>query len=104
MTNDLRVGFFGLRHLHPSGYLALFKQVQGATVVAVAETDDAVRTAFQETHAIRTCESWTTLLDRIEIDLAVVFLPHNEMPDAVIACAEKGITALEERIEFALDD
>lgn len=97
MNNDLRVGILGLRHLHPASYLPLFEQTDGATVVVAADTDDAVRAAFQQEHGIRTCESWETLLDRVEIDLAVVFLPHVECPDAVVACAEKGIHVIDEK-------
>lgn len=97
MTHELRVGFLGLRHLHPASYLPLFEQVEGARVVAAADSDDGVRASFQQRHEIRSCESWTFLLDRVEIDLAVVFLPHAEMPEAVVACAEKGIHVIVEK-------
>jgi len=97
MTNDLRIGILGLRHLHPASYLPLFAQVEGTTVVAAADTDDAVRAAFQQEHGIRTCASWQTMLERVELDVAVIFLPHVEMPDAAIACAERGIHVLVEK-------
>ena len=97
MTNQLRVGILGLRHLHPASYLPLFAQVDGTTVVAAADTDEAVRAAFQQEHGIATHESWEALLDREHIDLAVIFLPHVEMPDAAFACAEKGIHLIVEK-------
>ena len=93
----LRVGILGLRHLHPRSYMPLFQAVPDLKVVAAAEHDPAVLEPFVRDFQLRGYRDWRELVARERIDLAVVFLPHADCPDAAVACAEGGINLLIEK-------
>ncbi len=97
MTQDLSVAFLGLSHLHPRSYVPLFQAVPGATVVAAADSNAAVLESFTKDFPVRGYANWRDLLERERLDLAVIFLPHADCPDAAVACARRGVHVLVEK-------
>ena len=93
----LSVGFLGLSHLHPPSYMPLFQAIPGATVVAVADSNPAVLDRFTRDFPVRGYSEWRDLLERESLDLAVIFLPHADCPDAAVACAQRGVHVLVEK-------
>jgi predicted dehydrogenase len=94
---NLRAGFIGLRHLHPKSYMPVFRAANGIDVVAVAESDRAVLESFGREFPVTTYSEWPAMLDAESLDVAVVFLPHNECPEAAVGCAERGIHLIVEK-------
>ncbi len=77
--------------------MPLFEAVPGMRVVAAAERDQKFLPAFVRDFGIRAYADWRDLIERETPDLAAVFLPHAECPEAAIACAERGINLLVEK-------
>ncbi len=94
---DIRVGLIGLRHLHPRGYMASFRAVNGVQVVAAAERDDTVLKDFTKDFPLRGYGDWREMLEHERLDLAVIFLPPAECPEAAISCARSGVHILAEK-------
>ena len=93
----LTVGILGLCHLHPRSYMINFQAIPGMTVTAVADSNQAVLEGFTKDFAVRGYSDWRELIDRERPDLAVLFLPHAECPEAAIACAEHSVHVLVEK-------
>jgi UDP-N-acetyl-2-amino-2-deoxyglucuronate dehydrogenase len=86
----LGVGIIGLRHLHPRDYLPLFEQVPETEVVAVAESDKGMLKEFTSENKIKGYEDWHELLEREDVDIVAIFLPHAQCPEAVEVAASRG--------------
>jgi predicted dehydrogenase len=97
MAQPLSVGFLGLSHLHPRSYMPLFQAVPGATVIAAADSNASVLESFTKDFSVRGYADWRPLLEREHLDLAVIFLPHADCPDAAVACAQRGVHVLVEK-------
>ena len=95
--SNLAVGFIGLSHLHPRSYMPLFDAVPGAEVVAVADATPSVLDGFTKDFPVRGYADWRAMLEKEHLDLALLFLPHVECPDAAVACAERGIHLVVEK-------
>jgi len=93
----LRVGIVGLRHLHPRAYMASFASVSEFEVVAAAENDPAVREAFGRDFAVRCYGDWREMIEHETLQMAAIFLPHVECPEAAIACARRGLHVMVEK-------
>jgi len=93
----LSVGIVGLCHLHPRSYLPILGAVKGLKVVAAADSNPPVLEAFAKDFGLRGYGDWRRMLDQEQLDLAVVFLPHVECPDAAVACAERAVHLLVEK-------
>lgn len=93
----LSVGFVGLSHLHPKSYMPVFHAAGGMEVVAAAESDPGVLASFTREFPMRAYSDWQSMLDKEQLDLAVLFLPHNQCPEAGIACAGRGVHLLVEK-------
>jgi predicted dehydrogenase len=93
----LSVGIIGLRHLHPRSYMPVFGAVGEFEVVAAAESDAAILDGFARDFPVRPYADWRTMLEAERLDLAVVFLPHRECPQAAIACVQRGVNVLVEK-------
>jgi predicted dehydrogenase len=94
---SLSVGFIGLRHLHPRSYMPVFAAAGEFQVVAAAESDGAVLDAFAGEFSVRAYRDWRVMLETERLDLAVLFLPHRQCPEAAIACAARGVHVLVEK-------
>ncbi len=97
MARPLKVGIIGLGHLHPRTYMPLFQATPATEVVAVSDPNESLREGFVRDFGVRAHADWTGLLAEESIDLAYIFLPHNECPDAAVACAEKKVHVVVEK-------
>ena len=96
-NKPLSVGFVGLRHLHPRSYVPILNAVPGLNLVAVADADTAVADGFAKDFPVRKYYDWREMIERERLDLALLFLPHVECPEAAEACAAKGIHMIVEK-------
>lgn len=93
----VKVGLIGLRHLHPRAYMGSFRAAGGFQVVAAAESDRGVLDRFAAEFGLRGYRDWRSLVDSEQLDLAAIFLPHADCPEAAAACAERGIHVMVEK-------
>ncbi|HOQ29872.1 MAG TPA: Gfo/Idh/MocA family oxidoreductase, partial [Armatimonadota bacterium] len=93
----LSVGILGLGHLHPRSYMPHFEAIDGVSVVAVADANPALLDHFVQEFPVRGYADWREMIDKEKLDLAVLFLPHAQCPDAAVACAERGIHLIVEK-------
>ncbi len=96
-TRTLNVAVIGLGHLHPRGYVTLFKNSPRTEVVAAFDPDEQVLNEFCKEFKINGYTCIDTLLDKEKIDLAALFLPHCESAAAAIRCADRGVHLLAEK-------
>ena len=93
----IKAGIIGLRHLHPTSYMAHFNAMEEVDVVAVAESHTPLCESFAQQHRLKPYGSWKDMLDHEEMDLVAIFLPHVDCPEAAIYAAEKGVHLLIEK-------
>ena len=86
----LGVGIIGLHHLHPVSYLTHFQALEQTEVRGIFEADAALRGEVCGKAGIQGYAELDELLERADIDLAVVFLPHAECPAAAEKAARAG--------------
>jgi predicted dehydrogenase len=91
------VGFLGLSHLHPRGYMTLFQVIPETTVVAAAEANPVVLEGFVEDFPMQGYADWREMLAHEQLDLALIFLPHADCPEAAVACAARGVHVVVEK-------
>ena len=77
--------------------MPLFQAIPGAEVVVAADPNPSVLERFTKDFTVRGYSDWRNLLERESLDLAVIFLPHADCPDAAVACAQRGIHVLVEK-------
>lgn len=97
MSKRLQVALIGLGHLHPRTYMPHFQATENTEVVAVSDPLEELRVGFEQDFGVHAYADWRDLLAREKVDLAYLFLPHVECPDAAVACAEKGIHLVVEK-------
>lgn len=97
MVSDLNVGIVGLGHLHPRLYMPLFESVDGIRAAAAAEADNGLRDTFCTDFGIPGYADLDEMLDAEKLDIAAIFLPHADCPDAAVECAEKGLHLMVEK-------
>jgi predicted dehydrogenase len=93
----IRIAIIGLRHLHPRSYMAHFKVMNEIEVVAVAENDESLCNQFAEDFQLKAYSDWRNLFDQEDINLAVIFLPHINCPEAALYAIEQKIHVLIEK-------
>src|SRR5512144_185039 len=93
----LNVGILGLSHLHPRSYMPIFGAVKDFQVVAAADANRALVESFAKDFSIRGYSDWREMLGKEKLDLAAIFLPHADCPEAAVACAEKGVHLMVEK-------
>jgi predicted dehydrogenase len=96
-SQPVSVGLVGLSHLHPPSYMTLFQAIPGTAVIAAADSNPAVLERFIKDFPMRGYADWRELLEKERLDLAVIFLPHADCPDAAVACAARGVNVLVEK-------
>ena len=97
MPQPLKVAIIGLGHLHPRDYMPHFQAADATEVVAVSDADESLRGAFAADYGVRAYADWSKLLCEEDIDLAYIFLPHDECPAAAEACAERNVHVVVEK-------
>ncbi len=95
--DEISVGLLGLSHLHPPSYMTLFQGIPGTAVVAAADANPTVLERFLQNFPMRGYADWRELLEKERLDLALIFLPHADCPDAAVACAARGVHVLVEK-------
>lgn len=93
----IQVAIIGLRHLHPRSYMAHFTMIDEIDVVAVAEENESLRNQFASDFDVRPYSAWHELFVREKIDLAAIFLPHVQCPEAATAALTRGIHVMIEK-------
>jgi predicted dehydrogenase len=96
-SQPVSVGLLGLSHLHPPSYMTLFQAIPGTSVIAAADASPTVLERFIKDFPMRGYADWRELLEKERLDLAVIFLPHADCPDAAVACAARGVNVLVEK-------
>ena len=86
----LGLGIIGLHHQHPRWYHPLWEHLPQYRPVAVAEADEEFLASENEFFGLDAHADYRRLLDRKDIDVVIIWLPHSLMPDAVAAAAEAG--------------
>jgi predicted dehydrogenase len=87
----------GLSHLHPRSYMTLFQAIPGVEVIAASDANPAVLEGFVKDFHVRGYAEWRELLEKERLNLAAIFLPHADCPEAAVACAERGVHVLVEK-------
>ncbi|UCE07302.1 MAG: Gfo/Idh/MocA family oxidoreductase [bacterium] len=93
----IKITIIGLRHLHPRSYMAHFQSIKEIEVIAVAEQDEALRTKFADDFQLKAYATWKELFDKEEVDLAAIFLPYVDCPEAALGAIEKCIHVMIEK-------
>lgn len=93
----LSVAVVGLGHLHPRSYMPLFEAEAATCVVAAVEADAALRDSFCADFGVRGYASVDALLAEETPDIAAVFLPHADCPEAAARLAAKGVHLMVEK-------
>jgi predicted dehydrogenase len=93
----LKVGIVGLGHLHPRLYMPLFQATPTMQIVAVSEKDAALRDAFAKDFKLNGYGDLDSMLGKERLDVAIIFLPHCDCPEAAEKCAAKGIHLIVEK-------
>lgn len=93
----LTIAIVGLGHLHPRSYMGLFASVPGTRVTAVVETDSRLREPFCQEFGLKGYTDLRAMLKAGKPDVAAIFLPHNECPDAAVQCARAGVHLMVEK-------
>jgi predicted dehydrogenase len=96
-TTSLKVGIVGLHHLHPRSYMTLFKNLPEAQVTCVCEADGALREPFCKEFNLRGYAGVQEMLKAQTLDIAAIFLPHADCPDAAAQCAAAGVHLMVEK-------
>lgn len=93
----LGVGIIGLHHLHPRDYLPHFQALPQTEVRGIAEIDaDLLGQVCRET-GIQGHTDLEELLQRPDIDLVLLFLPHADCPEAVERAVRAGKQVIVEK-------
>ncbi|MGD8238873.1 MAG: Gfo/Idh/MocA family oxidoreductase [Armatimonadota bacterium] len=88
---ELGVAVIGLHHLHSTGWIQNVHDVPATRLVAIAERDAALLETVGRPHAaVHLDAEWRATVERSEVDLVIILLPHDEMPRAAVAAAEMG--------------
>lgn len=93
----LKVAVIGLGHLHPRSYMPLFPLAPATQVVAVMEPNASLREPFCKDFGIRGYTELAPLLKTEKPDIAAIFLPHCDCPDAAAQCAAAGAHLMVEK-------
>ena len=77
--------------------MPIFGAVPDFQVVAAADASQPLADAFAKDFGLRGYTDWREMIDREKLDLAVLFLPHADCPEAAVACAARGANLLVEK-------
>lgn len=93
----INIAIIGLRHLHPRSYMTHFKMIDDVDVIAVAEANESIRNQFVRDFDVHGYSHWTELFENEKIDLAAIFLPHIQCPDAALDAIDRGVNVMIEK-------
>jgi predicted dehydrogenase len=84
--------------------MPIFGAVPDLEVVAASDANPALAEGFAKDFSVRGYTDWRVMIDCEQLDLAAIFLPHCDCPDAAAACAERGSHLLVEKPMAATAD
>jgi predicted dehydrogenase len=77
--------------------MPVLQAVDDFRVTAVAESEATLLDEFAREFSVTPYRDWREMLRCESLDLAILFLPHAECPEAACACAERGVHILVEK-------
>ena len=86
----LGLGIIGLHHQHPRWYHPLWRHLPQYKPVAVADGDEEFLAGENTFFALDTHADYHELLQRSDVDVVIIWLPHSLMPEAVESAAAAG--------------
>lgn len=90
-VSELGIALIGLRHLHAEGWIHNIAQTPGVRLAAVAEGDAELLGRCARQHpGTPTFASAEAALAQAGVDVALILLPHDEMPDAAMEAIARG--------------
>jgi len=90
VVEPLGLGIIGLHHQHPRWYHPLWAYLPQYKPLAIAEPDEKFLKNENEFFKLDAYSDYRKLLEREDIDVVIIWLPHSQMPDAVEAAATMG--------------
>lgn len=95
--NILNVAIIGLGHLHPRAYMPLFENCKNTQVVAAYDENPELVNSFCMDFGLHAYDHIDAILENEKIDIAAIFLPHNESGQTAIKFAQNGIHLMVEK-------
>ena len=86
----LGLGIIGLHHQHPRWYHPLWSHLPEYKPIAIADADEAFLAGENSFFNLAAHNDYHQLLEREDIDVVIIWLPHSQMPEAVAAAAAAG--------------
>ena len=86
----LGLGIIGLHHQHPRWYHPLWSRLPQYHPLAIAEADEAFCQDENEFFQLDAYTDYRDLLERDDIDVVIIWVPHSQMPDVIAAAAGAG--------------
>jgi len=77
--------------------MPLFEALPTTQVVAVVESDGQLLERFCRDFGLQGYPTIDAMLDECNVDIASIFLPHVDCPEASVRCAEKGVHLMVEK-------
>lgn len=93
----LKVAIVGLGHLHPRSYMPLFEAFKSMKVTSVVEKNTELRESFCRDFGLTGYSATGRMLQNEKPDIAAIFLPHVDCPDAAAECAAAGAHLMVEK-------
>ena len=98
MPKRLRVGIAGIRHSHTPTLVRQWREIEGAEVVAAADSFPSARALAGDSWGIPSIyETWDAMFEAEDLDVVTSTLPNTQHADIVEACAARGLPVLIEK-------
>lgn len=96
-TTCIKGAIVGLQHLHPKGYMTLFRGCKNAEIICAYDPDAALLASFCEEFGLKGYTDLDRMLTEQSLDMAAIFLPHSDCAEAAIKCARSGLHLMVEK-------
>jgi predicted dehydrogenase len=89
--DPLGVAIVGLHHLHARGWAWNVARIPDLALVAIADEDRALlERVAADLGGVRAAQDWHEALALDDVALAIILLPHDEMPAATVVALRAG--------------
>jgi predicted dehydrogenase len=86
----LGLAMIGLQHQHPRWYQPLWAHLPQYRPLAICDPDEQFVQSESAFFGLDPCTDYRSMLERDDIDVVIIWLPHSEMPRAVEDAAAAG--------------
>jgi hypothetical protein len=90
--NDLRIAIISFEHMHAASYAESFDRVEGASLVAIADSDperlEMVRGMYP--HVPAYYGDYVAMLDHSEVDAVIICSSNRDHLPIALECAARG--------------